>query len=64
MCKYGIWCVVSGGVSGLRMGWMKRDGQTLVIETEAEAIAIAAWARKSVAGFTNARFEYTAKEYN
>src|SRR4051795_10125185 len=39
---YGIWCVVSGGLTGHREAWLKQDGVVMEFPTEAAATAEAA----------------------
>jgi hypothetical protein len=39
---YGVRCRVSGGVTGTREAWLKRDGRVAEFETRAEATAEAA----------------------
>ena len=58
--KWGVWCRVSGGVTGDRSAWMKRDGKVLAFETKEEAEQEARAARQGVGAFSVARFSYTA----
>jgi hypothetical protein len=55
-------CQVSGGVTGLRVGFLKREGQTVRFETREEAQAAADEATAAVAGNTRAVFDYRVVE--
>ena len=41
MRKYGIWCHVSGGVTGTRESWMKYDGERYETSNKEEADKLA-----------------------
>jgi hypothetical protein len=58
---YGVWCQVSGGVTGTRAGWMKENGKRVELPTLEEAEQAAAEARE-LASRSTARHEYTACE--
>ena len=56
--KYGVWCVVSGGVTGHREAWLKVDGKIwegTKEEAEAKAKSCQSWNFRS-----KANFQYTA----
>ena len=59
--KWGVWCEVSGGVTGSRSAWMKREGKVIAFDTREEAEAEAKAARTSVSRFSQASFRYTAR---
>ena len=59
---WGVWCRVSGGVTGTREAWLKRDGEREVFATEAEAAARAAILQAEMNGpHRTADFRYTAR---
>jgi hypothetical protein len=62
---YGIWCVVSGGVTGRREAWLKQDGEIAVFEDRAEAEALAAHYNAQTNGnpYRTASFSYTVRDY-
>tara|TARA_R110000824_G_scaffold122844_3_gene280390 strand:- start:1216 stop:1464 length:249 start_codon:yes stop_codon:yes gene_type:complete len=37
MEKWGVWCVVSGGATGYRTGWLKEHGKEELFENEESA---------------------------
>lgn len=60
--KWGVWCEVSGGVTGHREAWLKAaDGRPLAFSTEEEAIAKAADQKRGIGAIGPARFRYTAR---
>ena len=66
MTKYGIWCIVSGGVTGRREAWMKGpDGKPELFETYHAAAAEAdSNFKRTNNALSKASFEYLALEYN
>jgi hypothetical protein len=59
---YGIWCEVSGGVTGYRCAWMKSNGELLVLTQEqAEQEAARRTKEKNSSPYRTADFTYTAK---
>jgi hypothetical protein len=63
---YGIWCTVSGGVTGTRESWMKSNGQIRLFETieEAKKIANAVQDERMGNNHRTADFNYSARPYN
>jgi hypothetical protein len=60
---YGIWCEVSGGVTGYRAAWMKCDGKRLEFATREEAEKEARTQRTAMMHRNSiANFSYTARE--
>jgi len=60
---YGVRCRVSGGVTGTREAWLKRDGQVAEFATHAEAEAEAQRLTTSMNGpYRTADFRYWAEE--
>ena len=39
--RYGVWCQVSGGITGYRYGWLKRGGVRQEFSDRGEAMRIA-----------------------
>lgn len=60
--KFGIWCIVSGGVTGSRAAWL-RDGDTLVtFETKDAAEGEASRLNQTMNNaFSRASFRYQAR---
>jgi hypothetical protein len=60
---YGIWCEVSGGVTGHRASWLKVEGIIQRYDTFGEATAIAAdLQRKANGSYATASFHYEPRE--
>jgi hypothetical protein len=65
---FGIWCEVSGGVTGHPMSWLKVEGIVQVYDTLMEAEAIAADIQKRASRANSqhpnakATFSYRARE--
>ena len=60
--RWGVWCEVSGGVTGARAAWLKRNGTRVEFATQAEAAAEAEAQRTRVARANNvATFHYTPR---
>ena len=60
---YGIWCRVSGGVTGSRQAWLKDNGKVVQFDTLELAQAEASRLMANVSSRSGASFSYTAKEY-
>jgi hypothetical protein len=60
---WGVWCEVSGGVTGRREAWLKHEGRVASFATQEEAAAKAAHFMRSMNGRPNAgaSFRYTAR---
>lgn len=61
---YGVWCQVTGGLTGHREAWLKQaSGKYRLFDTlaEAEAEALAQTARKK---YSPAVFTYTAQPWS
>src|SRR5262245_57457514 len=60
--KYGVWCTVSGGVTGFREAWMKSDGKIKVFSTHQAAQAEADKHYRTAMGnpYRTADFSYQA----
>lgn len=64
--KWGVWCRVSGGVTGTREAWAKENGKTLLFDTEDEAKALATkWQASAddAKKYATASFRYAAQPY-
>jgi len=63
---FGIWCRVSGGVTGTREAWLKADGKVQLFDTREQAEEEAARLNKLNNGnpYRTADFRYTAQEYD
>lgn len=59
--KWGVWCEVSGGVTGHREAWLKVNGEEVEYDTQDEAETAAATCRENVRGNTRATFHYSAR---
>lgn len=60
---YRIWCIVSGGVTGHREAWMKKDGSIYETESYREALEWAVELNKKMNDcFSTAFFRYTVKQ--
>lgn len=57
---WGIYCTVSGGVTGRRQAWLKSDGEVVEFGTREEAEAEATRLRSSMGRNSATRFTYTA----
>ncbi len=62
--RYGVWCEVSGGVTGDRESWLKRDGVLELFATREEAADRADAIRAKISGRGPATFRYTARRYD
>jgi len=62
--SWGVWCVVSGGVTGHREAWAKSDGSILRFASEDEAIALARKWASNVSPYATASFRYTARRFD
>ena len=61
--KYGVWCRVSGGITGNREAWLKENGERVELNTRAEAEALAKHYNDQAAhrpGYSAATFSYRA----
>jgi len=63
---YGVWCRVSGGMTGTREAWMKSGGRVARFETLEAAEAEAAKHNKAMnaSPYRTAYFSYRAMEYD
>jgi hypothetical protein len=62
--KYGIWCVVSGGVTGYREAWMKDIHKEIWLGTKEEAESKVKKIMDDRRGsFSVASFSYTPRLY-
>jgi hypothetical protein len=63
---YGVWCVVSGGVTGRREAWLKgKEGRAALFDDETAAQAEAARLTKQMNGpYARADFKYRAAAYS
>jgi hypothetical protein len=60
---YGVWCIVSGGVTGRREAWLKRKGERAEFAERAEAEAEAARLNAQMNGrYATATFHYSVAE--
>ena len=60
---YGVWCQVSGGVTGFRQAWLKKNGEVLEFSTFEEADAHAEHLNEQMNGpHATASFSYEARE--
>lgn len=59
---YGVWCSVSGGATGDRQGWLRRDGKIVVYRSHGEAQAEARTRNLRTANHPRASFRYEARE--
>ena len=58
---FGVYCVVSGGVTGTRRAWLKDgDGNIAAFPSLSEADARAQELKQQMAGNTRASFHYSA----
>jgi hypothetical protein len=63
MPKFGIWATVTGGVTGSRAAWLKRDDERVEFETRAEAEQEADRLNNEMNNtYSRAYFRYYAKE--
>lgn len=60
--RYGVWCRVSGGMTGTREAWLKSEGVLCVYETFEAAAAEAKKWNDAPRYNSVATFRYTAKE--
>jgi hypothetical protein len=62
--QFGIWCEVSGGVTGYRCAWLKSDGEIQTFETREAAEVEAARLMKATNGNPHrvASFSYSVRE--
>ena len=65
MHKWKIYCEVSGGVTGYRAAWLKKDGKEQVFFVKAEAIVEAQRLNEKLNSnpFRTAEFKYTVIGY-
>lgn len=63
--RFGIWCEVSGGVTGYRGAWLKSGGELAVFADRAAADAEAAHynASQNASPYRTANFSYTVKQF-
>lgn len=61
--KWGVWCSVSGGVTGSRQSWAKSNGEILKFDTEEEAKALASKWQGGAGENSPTRFRYFAKPF-
>ena len=59
--SFGVWCTVSGGVTGDRQAWLRNDGATMRFATRDAAETQAASLRKLTANHSGATFTYEAR---
>lgn len=60
--KWGVWARVSGGYTGTRESWCKRDGELMTFATEAGARAYATELNVRMNhGRSTAQFRYSAR---
>lgn len=62
--SYGVWCVVSGGITGHREAWLKANGEVILFDTADDAEAEA----HRLTTMSNTRhsttdFSYSVREY-
>jgi hypothetical protein len=60
MTTFGIWCEVSGGVTGHREAWLKENGKRVEFDNESDAEATALQMRLERRQ-SSASFRYTAR---
>jgi hypothetical protein len=64
MSKFKIFCEVSGGTSGYRCGYLKKNGNALVFNTQDEADNAAKDLNTAMNGkYAVATFRYTVKDF-
>ena len=64
MTSFGIWCEVSGGVTGHRAAWLKRDGRVQLFADRGAAARMASDLMARTAGpYATASFRYTVREF-
>lgn len=61
--EFGVWCEVSGGVTGFRQSWMKSDGviRRFATREEAQAVVDAMQSRTRGNPHRTANFSYTVR---
>lgn len=64
MSKFKIYCEVSGGTTGYRCGYLKKNGVAIVFDTQAEADTAAKDLNVAMNGpHAVATFRYTVKDF-
>lgn len=59
--KFGVWCTVSGGVTGFREGWFKANGEVKAFATMEEANDVAVRLNAGMGSpYSTAKFHYEA----
>lgn len=62
--EWGVWCQVSGGVTGTREAWLKSNGEIQLFDSEDAARAEARRLMERIGRFGQARFNYTARQFD
>jgi hypothetical protein len=61
---FGIWCEVSGGVTGHRSAWLKQDGRHRLFSDRKAAAAVATVLNASAnSRHARAAFRYTVRQF-
>lgn len=66
MPKFGVWCEVSGGVTGFRQSWLKANNTVALYNTREAAADEAKKLENGRNGnpYRTANFSYQAREYH
>lgn len=64
--RYGVWCMVWGGVTGHRESWLTNRGEVVIFETLTEAACVASDLQRNTMRnpYRKANFRYTAMEFS
>lgn len=62
--KWGIWCAMSGGMTGSAQAWMKEDGELWLGSEEEAGVKAREAMKNSDTHGGPARFTYTAMEFD
>jgi hypothetical protein len=60
---FGVWCRVSGGVTGHREAWLKANGVIRIFTSRDDAQKVASDLNRNVGKNSMASFNYSVKEY-
>ena len=60
--RYGVWCQVSGGVTGPHEAWLKRAGNVITFATREDAEAEAKLIAGKLSRYSTAQFRYSARQ--
>lgn len=61
--RYGIWCRVSGGVTGTREAWCKDGGRVMLFDFLPDAERHAAFLQSKMGRGSLASFSYKARRF-